>query len=180
MTSSEFVYQLKQIAPSESLLIEREFDEEFSKTYLRGYNLKKKHDKTVTSDPLLDLIYKYDVRDFDVGMIHLENSKNVLDAERYIVFGSYDADTLVIDKVTDEIVVLESEDESNVLIKCSKNSDTFLQAVLQVAIFNQKMLLDENLSSDQGIIRLKALEISEIAGGEDYEEFYLNIIGYEG
>lgn len=180
MKSSEFVNQLKEIAPSKSLLKERGFDKGFIKIYLKSYNLKKRHDETVTVDPLLDLIYRYDVGGFDIGMVHLEKSKNVLDVERYIVFGSYDADILVIDKVTDEVVVLDWDDESHVLMKCSKNSDTFLQALLEVATFNKNMLLDEDLSSNQEIIKSKASEISKIAGGDNYLGFYLNILGYEG
>lgn len=180
MNSSKFVQRLKEIAPSKEKLRTIEDDEEFIEEYLTGYNLKKTKDDTVTNDPLLDLIYKYDVSSFDISMIGLNEENDVLDTDKYIIFGNEDSATMAIDKVTNEVVVLDSEEPDYVISKCSKDTASFLESLLLVAEFNQQMFFDEGLAEDQSAIMAKAKEIAEVAGGEKYLNFYLNSLGYEG
>ncbi|MEK6153608.1 hypothetical protein WIW50_10130 [Flavobacteriaceae bacterium 3-367] len=180
MTSSEFVDNLKLIAPSEKSLVEQGLKKDFIENYLDGYNLKMINSETVTDDPLLDLIYKYDISNLDIGMIRFENRDDIMDTGRFILFGSYDADVVAIDKITNEVVVLDWEEESRIMGKCSKDTETFLSALLKVAEFNEKMSSNDNLLNDQDAIKNKAREIASTAGGENYIDFYLNILGYEG
>ena len=180
MNSSEFVQRLKEIAPSEEKLRTIETDEKFIEEYLNSYNLKKIKGDTVTNDPLLDLIYKYDVSSFDISMIVLNEDDDVLDTDQYIIFGNEDSATMAIDKVTNEVVVLDSEEPDYIISKCSKDTASFLESLLLVEEFNQQMFFDEGLAEDQSAIRNKAKEIAEVAGGERYLSFYLEILGYEG
>ncbi len=180
MTSSEFVERLKALAPDEKDIFEIEPDKEFVEQYLSSYSLKRINDDTVSNDPLLDLIYKYDISPLDISMIGFNNKEDVLETDKYIFFGKEEANALVINKITNEVILLNSEDPDYIISKCSKDTDSFLEALLLVEEFNQQMFFDEDLVEDQIAIMAKAKEIAEIAGGEKYLNFHLNSLGYEG
>ncbi len=180
MNSSEFVKRLKNLTPPKEKMLVLGYEEEDFQDLINSYDLKKVKEDTVTIDPLLDLIYKYDVSSFDISMIHLNEEEDVLDTDKYIVFGREDADHMAIDKITNEVVVLDWGDPDYVIVRCSKDTDSFLEALLLVEEFNQQKLFNESLLEDQPAIMAQAKEIAEVAGGEKYLSFYLNSLGYEG
>ncbi len=180
MNSSEFVQQLKSLTPAKEKLLGLGYEEEDFQDLLNSYNLKKVKEDTVTTDSLLDLIYKYDVSSFDIGMIRFNQPEDVLDTDKYIVFGVADAFTMAIDKITNEVVELDWADTDYVIVRCSKDTDSFLEALLLVEEFDLQKLFNEDLAEDQPAIMAKAKEIAEVAGGDKYLNFYLESLGYEG
>ncbi|MBC6999642.1 hypothetical protein [Cytophaga sp. FL35] len=180
MTSIEFADKLKSLAPSKESLSRLGVDDEFIKHYLNSYNLKRIKNEIAHIDPILNLINNHDVSNFDIGMINLNSADDVFETEKNIIVGSYDADMLAIDKITDEIVILDWENPDYVISRCSKDSETFLYAILEVAKINKEMFFDEGLSENQQAIKEKSMEIAGIAGDERYLNFYLTILGYSG
>lgn len=181
MNVLKFVEELKKIAPSKASLEELGFDTEFIEEYHNSYFIN--HNKTDDDvlNPILNLIDECDLKNVEIGFIRFYSKDEVLENHRYIVFGQYDADVLAIDKLIDEIVLIESIDPDNIMMNVSRSSETFLEALLRIARFNKKILLDEieddNINKE---ILKEAYKICEIVGGENYLDFYLMVLGYDG
>ncbi len=180
MESHEFVEKLGALAPTRQSLSAMELDEEFLDEYLDSYTLEKKEVSDFHPDPILNLILNYDVSNFDVGLIRLNSAGEVQETDRYIIFGNLDADLLGIDKVNENIVMLDWESPEFVMDICAKNSGSFLEAILEVASFNHDMFTNDELGNNQLAIFNKSKEVSLIAGSEEYLSFYLNTFGYTG
>ncbi len=179
MKSEDFVEKLKLVAPSREKLVELDCDEEFIDIYIKSFSFKKVTDKSVSSNPILDLIFKYSVDEFEVSMIRFNSKEDVTDVEKYIFFGSFDADLLAIDTNSKEIVLIDWDAPDKILFPVAKDSSSFLNCILKLADFNKEMFFNEELSNDQKEILKRAIMISEIAGGEKYLNFFMGALGFD-
>ena len=72
----------------------------FIEIYLNSFKTKQVRFETLTDNPILDLIYKYDVTNLDIGMIRFQNSEEIFETDKFIIFGKFDSDILAIEKDT--------------------------------------------------------------------------------
>lgn len=179
MDSKEFVKQLKSIAPNEQTLYEEGLSKEEVNNLLSSYNLKIIDDNQVVNDPLLDLIYRFNVSNFDIGMVHLKNREEVIETDNFIVFGNFDRDEMAIDKINDEVVVIDYESLSEKLWYCSKNTNSFMEAILLAGKLNNEKCFNDEIYNNKELISIKAQEIANVAGGAKYLPFYQMILGIE-
>jgi hypothetical protein len=179
LQTDDFVKELKSIAPEDNNLKELGFDDDFIKIYLKTYELKKRSEESLTNNPLLDLIYRYNIDDLNISFMSLNKVEDVIDVPKFIIFGSLDSDLLAIKKESNEIVVLDWG-QDDIIAYASKDSSSFLKCLLKLANFNKKMFFDEKLSENQELIFEEAKKITDEAGGEKYFHFFLNALGYEG
>ena len=97
----------------------------------------------------------------------------------YYFVGKVEVDHLVVNKVTNEVEVLDFDNLQNKLWSCAANASKFLDALIFCASFSKQCMFDDDLWENNDIILKTALEISEVAGGEEvYEEFYKMLLGY--
>ncbi|WP_298899800.1 hypothetical protein [uncultured Psychroserpens sp.] len=179
MKTTEFVIKLKKLRPDAQILRGFDFDEDFINEYRNSFDILKLKESNDTLDPILSLIREYNVSNVDIGLVRFNNENEVLENNRYIYIGNFDADYLAIDKYTNEIIVLSCEDPDHVLVKCSKDSFSFLSALYEVARINNELFLG-NISSNDKNIKELAESIAKVSGGDEYLDFYLLILGYEG
>ncbi len=180
MNAFEFIEGLKQIAPKEDFLKKEGLDAFEIEKFIKRYYLKEHDGTSRYLNPIIDLVKRYKVENFDIGMVHLNSDQKIEETEDYLVFGAFDADHMAIDKRTDEIVVLSREEGNEVLWYCSKTASLFLKSLLLSGKFNELKAADENLYENQEAIHKKAEEIAVVAGGEKYLKFYFAILGYDG
>lgn len=175
-----FAKELRNIAPNKENLVKLGFDDDFLQMYLRSYELKSNGRESVTDNPILDLIFRYEIDYLNISLMSFNQVDDVIETPKFIIFGALDSDLLAIKKDSKEVVVLDWEEKDSIISYASDNSYSFLECLLKLANFNKLMLLDEELSDNQEAIFEEAKKITEIGGGEKYFHFFLNALGYEG
>lgn len=175
MKAEDFVNKIKNLAPSKRQLIDAGFDLGFISEYLESFILNRVNFEDVEREEILNLIYKFDIQNLDIGLVRLFEYDEISENDDYIFFAFYDSDIIAINKENREIVVLDSQDLTYQIMKAAENSEVFMEALVLVADFNNKNLLSIQ-EFDNIQIKNKALEISK---SEDYLDFYLQLLGYD-
>lgn len=190
MNALEFSERLLSFKPDEILL--RSIGKiEIADRILSSYSLKK-----VTNfpenDPVIDIVKNYDVSTFSVFTLYF--LKEIVQCEEYIFFGEDEADYLAINQNSENIELInhdifdlygskmfEGEKKDAIMLKCAKNSDHFLDALMVAAKFQKEV--NENIGGFMGVSDNIRKELCEsaiiVAGGNNYRVFWEVVFGID-
>ena len=179
MNAQEFVDKLKSIPSQKTIDIYRNkgLDDDFIAEYLGNYNFRKLDNTVEYDDPIKSLVNNYDGSTVTLGMITFDIEPE--EDEDYYVFGAFEADILAINKNLKTIEMLEYGTDDHVLCKCAQNSSSFLDAVIEAAHFAEKCSSDQTLYQNKKALSVVIEKCGELAGGEDYLDFYKVMLGYD-
>lgn len=177
MAPEDFVAVLNELAPSikklESIGFTNEEAEEFAKTY-KCINRYKIESLTLTDEALSALISKWDLSKITIGMIEFLELPQQYGPDMQI--GFVETDPLVLFYDSNKIAVIEAGTE-NLLWLVAKNGAFFLDALVNIADFLTKRMLEEIDYDDLDSAENSALECAEKAGGNEYIDFYRMLLG---
>lgn len=179
MTADDFVAQLKAAAPRAEDLqrvgLSRQEAEEFQLSYVpierTGVVVERR------TDPLLDLLLRYDLGKVEIGMITFL-SDGVTDPKVRQV-GRVEADPLLQDLHDGEVRVSEGDLRGRVLWRCAQDGGKFLDALAPAAAFLGVCAYDWDVSANNALRQAKADECALSAGGSAYSAFYRMLLGCE-
>jgi len=141
-----------------------------------SFDLKERSESKVVDvqDPdLSELISKYDPSNIEIGMVRmLETPENSPLGWRV---GQVEADYLVVDKGTGEIVVEEIASPGYVIWRCAADGGRFMSSMATAAKYLAECLLEDKARDAQ---QAEAFEVCvSLAGGRAYEPFYRMLLG---
>ena len=178
MNAIDFVEGLKNI-PSEKNINKYKEDglnNDFIREYLESYLFKSRGGPIVSNeDPIKDLVSNYDGASVALGMVTFDIEPK--EGSEYFLFGRFEGDHMVINNRTGEIEQQEYGRVNHVLSKAAQNSSRFLDAMLEAAKFLDACGVDDDLYEDQDAINAVAEKCSQLAGGQDYIDFYRVLLG---
>lgn len=174
MKASEFVEALKGINVRTDLLKKQGVSDQFIEDRKRSYLVAYKGGRSVSQYPLVELVENYDCSNLEIGMITFD--ERIEEKGRFIFFGRYEVDDLAVDLITGRVVMLECGLD-HILYDCAQNDSSFLEAILNIAVFLEKRSVEEGLFKDEELNIQMAEEFGNIAGGEKYYDFYKMMLG---
>ena len=177
MEAEAFVEQLWACAPTLDNLVSEGLSHDEAEDFRRSYYFVENGSDERGSNPLLDLLTRYDGTHVEVGMVCFSKPSAYSD-NRWMI-GEVEADPLILDQNTQNIYVEERGTDGYVLFRCAESADEFLGAILLAARFLSRCVYDGGLYKDQAKICLQAQECAEKAGGEAYFSFYAMLVGCE-
>ena len=179
MNAETFIKLLKENAPTIASLRAQGLSEKEAADFILNYEAREKSKSANSNlDELLRLQILYYLDTIEVGMISF--AETFYEDENYIYVGNFEADHLVINKSTKMIQVLEYGTDRHLLWDCAINSANFLSAISKGVLFNVEWLSNKDDLSDQEAFYKKALICSNLAGGNQFLDFYLVFLGYSG
>jgi hypothetical protein len=122
----------------------------------------------VYADPLLDLVTRYDASRVQIGYVRL--SDGVTPIESYLRVGEVEADPLVIDPATGEVLVLDHAAPWYVMLRAARSGAQFLDALLAVAQFPPA-----GAASGANEARACAERCTAAAGGTEFRAFWAGL-----
>lgn len=178
MNAQEFVNSLSEIPNNKrvELLRGMGLPQDFITEYIESYQFKKlEGNQDNNQNPIRNLVENYNGETVKIGMITFDIVPE--ENEKYYFFGRFETDIFALDKTSNEIVLLDSEDLSYVIYYCAKNSSAFLDAIILGAGFLEKLPYDDELLENQNIICEIATQCSNLGGGNKYLDFYKTLLG---
>src|SRR5689334_20041242 len=106
MNADKFVEEIWVCTPSFESLIADGLSTEEAQRFRNRHRFLKKTDGIIDSNPLLDLITRYDA--LDVSLAGISFLSSVIETEHIWQVGTEELDPLVIDKMTGEVRVEEA------------------------------------------------------------------------
>ncbi len=170
----EFVCRMNQIDISiseENLL---NYSQGFLDIYKNAYKLLATGSVSNSKNQLIKLVTDYNCNELEIGMINFSNKIN--EDELYTYIASFDADLIGINKINDQIELVEFGTK-HILCPLAQNAEKFLDALLSVVQFYSSFTIDEDVSDNQDQACSVAKECSMLAGGVRYLSFYKLLIG---
>lgn len=174
MKASEFIEGLKGISVRTDLLKKQGVSDQFIEDRKRFYLAAYKGGGHVSQYPLVELVENYDCSNVEIGMIKFDERVEV--KGRFIFTGRFEVDDLAIDLTTGSVVMLECGLE-HILYNCAQNDSSFLEAILNIAVFLERRTVEEGLYENEELNIQMAEEFGDIAGGEKYYDFYKMMLG---
>lgn len=133
------------------------------------YFPKRRNQKLVLcGDLILDFIYNYEVKNFDLFSIHFNNYEEVESNENYIFVGNYEGSEIVIEKKSKSILLLDID--GSIISKCSEDSKIFFNNLIALNFFTHQ---SRTLREKEEFIQ-KALQIPI---KDDRSGFWLTLVG---
>ncbi|WP_156305425.1 hypothetical protein [Sphingobacterium endophyticum] len=174
MKASEFVEGLKGISVRTDLLKKQGVSDQFIEGRKRSYLAAYKGGGSVSQYPLVELVENYDCSNLEIGMITFD--ERIEQKGRFIFFGRFEVDDLAVDLITGSVVMLECGLD-HILYDCARNDSSFLDAILNAAIFLERRSGEEGLYENEELNIQRAEWFGDIAGGEKYYDFYKMMLG---
>src|SRR5690606_17427619 len=174
MKASEFVEGLKGISVRTDLLKKQGVSDQFIEDRKRSYLAAYKGGASVSQYPLVELVENYDCSNLEFGMITFD--ERIDEKGRFIFFGRFEVDDLAVDLTTGSVVMLECGLD-HILYDCAQNDSSFLEAILNTAVFLERRSVEEGLYENEELNIQMAEEFGDIAGGEKYYDFYKMMLG---
>lgn len=177
MTEIEFLKELRTAVFSKEVYAKMGLDDDYINKQIEAYNPRpKRPSQTISSnDPLIRLVNDYDLSKTEIGMISFE--PEVTETEDYYYVGKDEVDFLCISRFSHEVVLVPFDAPLDIACKCAQNSSLFLEAIVTLAKFMEKRSIDDDLYNDQAAAVAMAEYCSEIAGGDQYLNFYKYLLG---
>jgi hypothetical protein len=179
MTADDFVHRLRAAAPTAEQLQNVGFSAheaaEFRLSYVCSPRDVPADERR--SDPLLDLLIRYDLGKVEIGMITFASDLGN-DPEVWRV-GMVEVDPLIQDRRSGEIRVSEGSPRGRTLWRCARDGERFLDALAPAAAFLGRCARDPAVSDDVSLRRAKAEECATAAGGSGYLGFYRMLLASE-
>jgi hypothetical protein len=126
--------------------------------------------QTSYKDELSSLINNYEMSQVEIGMFSFLDKYSVSD--NFLFFGKIDMDLLGAKRDTREIILVDHDDENFIMLRCAKNSESFLDFLfLYTEFVVNKVIGSHNFDWPNKEI------IIELCGGSDYTQFVDFICG---
>lgn len=171
---------LSQAAPSLERLVSLGISVSDAEEILRSFRLPRLAARVnvaeLTDGALDELLHWYDCSTLQIGLISFFPTDDVTTSGR--VIGAAEADHLVLDQVTGEIIVEELDSDGHVLWSCASGGENLLRALVLAADYlGRCMAAPQPLPSDEGNAALVAC--TQAAGGEKYRPFFSALLGLD-
>lgn len=171
----EFVRELKKKLPTISKLKELKYTDEEIDEIQDSYDLQTK-DVTINIYPEMgefgELISKFEISNLQVGMIEFFD-KPLKKNDNFII-GKVEVDELVYSINSNLFYVTDGEKELWKVASCPEN---FLNALLNMKEYFSKVMIDETLYDNYEITDAYAKKSAELAGGDQFINFYRMLLG---
>ncbi|WP_156305467.1 hypothetical protein [Sphingobacterium endophyticum] len=174
MKASEFVEALKGINVRTDLLKKQGVSDQAIEDRKRSYLAAYKGGGSVSQYPLVELVENYDCSNLEIGMITFD--ERIEEKGRFIFFGRFEVDDLAVDLITGSVVMLKCGLD-HILYDCAQNDSSFLEAILNTAVFLEKRSVEEGLYENEELNIQRVEGFGNIAGGEKYHDFYKMMLG---
>lgn len=133
--------------------------------------------KHETESEIVKLILNYNLNNFEVHYISFCNEYlDYFENANTAMIGSGGSELVHINKLTQEIELMDYIVPGHVLYKCAVDEEHFLNAL--AVLFKMVSERPPNSWDDIERAKLEAYAAAEAAGGEKYEDFYLAQTGY--
>lgn len=177
MQADTFVEEVRLCAPPAEKLEGMGLSTVEVARFRESFSCKKRLASNSYSDPLLDLVVNYDTSKLEIGTITF--NPEVVESERGWRVGQFEIDPLMINRSSGEVHVEDEAKEGYVIWQCAADGEKFLDALLLAACFLAKCSYDEKLANDQAASHEQAGACTKAAGGSEYLDFYLALLGCE-
>lgn len=131
---------------------------------------------TVPPGPMHDFFSLYDPSPLEIGMVRFLPTPDRVSSGW--VIGQAEADPLLLDEASNEIVVSDLTAPGRVLWRCADRGEHFLLALVPAAQYLGRCLIDD-VSLDQKSLEDALAQCVMSAGGASYEPFYRMLLGCE-
>jgi hypothetical protein len=174
MTAKEFVKKLAELKPKREDIDKDGVSEKYVLRVLGSYDsFPKKNQYNPHVDEVINLIECYDVSKVEIGSISF--FEQFTSDDKFIYFGSFDADNLAIE-IESGMIVLVEYGLHHIISECAENGDKFLDAIIFGFEVVTKYRVDENLSDNQKFACSMASRCANLAGGDLYLPFYKTLL----
>lgn len=180
MEAAEFAEKLRRCAPDTKKLEAVGLSASEAHQFLLAFQCNRSTSSNVTNsagDSLIDLVNLYDVSTVEIGPITLVQP--IVEQDQFWLVGRDEVAYVVIDKASREVLVNELDTANSVTMRCAENGDSFLSALLPAACFLGRCSYDLELYQDEEAKASQAAECAELAGGNEYLDFYNYLLGAE-
>ncbi len=124
---------------------------------------------------LSELFSRCDVSKIEVGMVRLH--KNPEPVRRGWQIGQVEADDLILDINSGEIIVLSIDAVDHIMWRCARNGSSFLSALALTAEYYGKCAINDLHGKEAQKHAFEACTLA--AGGPSYSNFYRMLLGVE-
>lgn len=176
MTPAQFVNSLKEATPSIAELRSIGLNQAEARDFLRRYRCSPKKRgirRSLTNDPLVDLLSNWNTGNLAIGMVQFLKSPMVTTTGTQIADLEVDAVLVAADG---EVHVIE-ENTGRFLWRAAVDGAHFLDALVFAAKFFRKRLLGLVSEDDMKAAHAAAHHCSRAAGGRRFKHFYLMLFG---
>ncbi len=178
MNASGFKTSLQSAKPDVDTLLNIGLDADAIAEIIASFEI---HEKAVHIEPNLpdsvlnDLFARYDASAVEIGMVRLLGAPKRLPSGW--VIGNVEADHLVLDPVSGEIMVKDLAAANHTIWKCAGDGAKLLAALAQAAEYLGKCFLEDQSGSQ--FQRSTIDRCTTLAGGATYDQFYEMLLGGE-
>lgn len=174
MNAEQFIEEYKKLEYSKDELMSFGASEKSYKQYSDAFKVTVVNDVVMYSDPIIDLISRYDLEYVEIGMVTFK--KQIIEVAEYYIIGNYEIEEIGISKLNGEIVNVDESREFSTM-SIAKDSESFLKSLLFAVKFFNNREKYPTLLQDEEFAEIMVNECAEIAGGSKYLEFYQFLFG---
>ena len=178
MKKDEFVFRLKQLAPSREDYHRLNFSDDSITELIKRFECNPLNNdlfNSIKNDEILELLNTYDCSKVEIGLLNL--NKTVQEFPNYYLIGKIDSDIIALNKITLEIETLDHEGRNHLLWSCAASSKRFLNSILTAAEFFSRRIKDPGLANNKVFTNEYVLNCTDKAGGKKYIDFYKMLLG---
>ncbi len=173
MNTEQFVSELRDLAPTINQLNNLGFSKSEGLEFIESYNCVSKKKSVYYENQLLNLLNNYILSSIEIASITFTDHMKSVNGK--IIFGNIDSDLLVYE-INSGIYLVDYTNHSHVITSCARSGENFLNALIQIARYSTRCLLDEQFREDPAILRSTIYKCSIEAGGEEYQQFYSMVL----
>ena len=137
----------------------------------------KPESQAVFDDPLLRLVDEFDTSTLEIGLVRF--SREVEHRGGDYCIGVVEADPILVDRKTGRVRTEDLACPGHEMWPCGASGEQFLEALLLVAEFYGPDLVDYHDPAYQPRAHQMAAKCAEVAGGDEYHDLYLMLLGCE-
>lgn len=168
MTADEFLKVLEANAPTLQDLMKQGLEKSEALEFLKEMTPVRRRGRKEQSDPLLALLAECDVRTLGLGWLDLDARPR--EYKSFVVVGTSDGMLLAISRPSGQIVLLDDQTGREVM-KCARDSSSFLDALSHWVIHNRRGMRDARCERSSSKAK-NAQECGALAGGRPFARFF--------
>jgi hypothetical protein len=177
MNAQQFAEQLNRIAGTAvGELVKRGLSKRDARMIADMYKCKPREKPLLLEDEgnqILMLMKYWNVSKLEIGMVRFQEGP--VESKDGLQIGEVEADPLILSLETRQTIVEELGTDGHVLWTVAHDDTGFLDALAKAAGF----LRERTDLADTTTARRVATECASLAGGQDYLDFYLMLLGGE-
>ncbi len=186
MNVENYVKKLVELSPSIKALEARKLSVKLIEMYSSSLILIPNNEKIKEDNPIIHIIKNYDISQFCIiDFRFLQESNQVSD---YLIFGESEADSMAITDYGEIVKILytdvgeyelDNSWEITHITPCSKNSETFLEALKIAAELQSRRFSGDVKGNDFEKNQSYAERCITVSGGEKYRQFWWSFLNCE-